>query len=152
MPLFHYKLMSLIMYFSTYFFFHSIHYALIYFIIYLYAYPFYFYLFLLFSYYLFNDVYSKSDYIPSNYNAINDDIVTWRLKAAIWPSASRGCAEHFPVATLNRPLLDNEIIKTHLAATKTGIKALPQIHGTQRNGDKNTVLELLKAVITIRFA
>jgi hypothetical protein len=75
----------------------------------------------------------------------------WWLNAAMLTSAGRGFTEHVPLATRNKPLLDNEVVKTSLASTKTGSKALPPkfIHGIVRNGDKNTILESLEAVISI---
>jgi hypothetical protein len=56
------------------------------------------------------------------YNRISVNIVTWRLKAGIWPSAGRRFAEHIPLATRNRPLLDNGFWWTRIiVATDTQI-------------------------------
>jgi hypothetical protein len=64
------------------------------------------------------------------------NIVTWRLKAIIWPSARQRFHEHISVATRNRPLLDNGLVNTHCPATDTQI----------------TTDELIKCVFSLRSA
>jgi hypothetical protein len=39
--------------------------------------------------------------------------VSWRLKAGTWASARQRFAKHIPMATRNRPLLDNGLVNTH---------------------------------------
>jgi hypothetical protein len=51
-------------------------------------------------------------------------IVTWRLKAAICPSAGRGFAEHVLVATRNAQLLDGEMLEHVSTATNTTEEAM----------------------------
>jgi hypothetical protein len=69
----------------------------------------------------------------------HEDTMTWRLKAAVWPSAERGFAENVPVATQNRPLLDNELLK-HVSRQRTEeSKRCPElINGIQHNADKHS--------------
>jgi hypothetical protein len=55
---------------------------------------------------------------------INYDTVTWRLKAAICPSAWRGFAEPVPVATRKAPLLDGELLEQVSTATNTTEEAM----------------------------
>jgi hypothetical protein len=50
--------------------------------------------------------------------------VTWRLKAAIWPSARRGFAEHVPVTKWKAPLLDDELLEHVSTATNETEEAM----------------------------
>jgi hypothetical protein len=50
--------------------------------------------------------------------------MTWRLKAAVCPSAGRGFAEHVPAATRKAPLLDGELLEHVSIATNTTDEAM----------------------------
>jgi hypothetical protein len=102
--------------------------------------------------------------------SIIESFVTWRLKAAICPSAGRGFVEHVSVEIRNAPLLDSELLEHVSTATNTTEEAMHCLERRRILGNayrnvsvhtatnfqstvtaKNTLNVLLKEVISIRF-